>query len=86
MKSKSTKSEIVGESLQETKTPLSLLAIAKPYTNGYGTLHVIDIYSVPSNIMEIKHGHDVRPRNLDEVRPHVKTCPGGNQYRNMQYQ
>ena len=47
MKSKSIKSEIVGESLQETKTPLSLLAtyIAKPYTNGYGALHIIDIYS-----------------------------------------
>ena len=47
LKSKSTKSEIVGESLQETKTPLLLLAITKLLTNGYDTLDVIYIYSVP---------------------------------------
>ena len=54
------------------KNSLSLLAIAKPLVNGYRALHIIDIYSVPSNIVEIKHRHDVRSQNLDEVRPHIK--------------
>ena len=44
-KSKSTKSEIVGESLWQTKTPYSLLTITKPLINSYRTLHIIHIYS-----------------------------------------
>ena len=51
---------------------LTRYSIAKPLVNGYRTLHVIDIYSVPSNIVEIKHRHDVRSQDLDEVRPHMK--------------